>query len=126
MDASTFANLLNNLTIRVYDASFANPKSGTPADPTPQLGSAAWVAPVPTFGPFPAPPPPPVAYPAGTTIAQHSTPIFIGPTVLGVDMAAVATAVIQYTPAGPEYPSVNPRPDLRIHFERTGGRTIVD
>ena len=41
-------------------------------------------------------------------------------------MQSVATAVIPYTAPAAEYPSPNPRPDLRIQFQRAGSQTIVD
>jgi hypothetical protein len=126
VDAATFANYLTGLTIDVFDASFATPKAGTPGDLTPAIGSATFNAP--TFVGFPAPlPPPPLAtYPAGTTIVQHFTANIFGPAVISVDMQSVATAVIPYAAPAAEYPSVNPRPDLRIRFQRAGSQAIVD
>src|SRR4051794_23051736 len=119
VDAATFANHLTGLTIDVYDASFATPKAGTSGDPTPPIGSATFNAPAFVGFPAPLPPPPIVNYPAGTTIVQHFTPtvdVVLG--VTGVDMQSMATAVIPYAAPPAEYPSVNPRPDLRIRFQR--------
>jgi hypothetical protein len=127
IDPTTFANYLNGLTIDVFDASFAAPRAGMPGDPTPPIGSAAFNAP--TFVAFPVPligPPPLASYPSGTTIVQHFAPVISGLQVTGVDMQAVATAVIPYTAPAAEYPGVNPRPDLRIQFQRTGSQTIAD
>jgi hypothetical protein len=125
IDAATFANFLTGLTINVFDASFATPKAGMPGDLTPPIGSATFNAP--TFVAFPAPLGPPlVNYPAGTTIVQHFTPIIALPFVTGVDMRSVATAVIPYAAPAAEYPNPNPRPDLRIQFQRAGTQTIVD
>jgi hypothetical protein len=126
VDAATFANYLNLLTIDVFDISFANPKAGTPGDPTLPIGSATYNAPA--FGPFPSPfpPPPPfVNYPAGTTIVQHFTPQVVLGVIIGVTMGSVATAVIPYIAPALEYPGGSPAPDLRIRLQR-GGKTIVD
>ena len=65
-------------------------------------------------------------YPAGTTIAQHFTETLSGSVVIAVDMQSVATAMIPYTPPAAEYPSGNPKPDLRIHFQRAASKTIID
>jgi hypothetical protein len=126
VDPVTFTNYLTGLTINVYDVSFANSKAGTPGDPTPPIGTATFHAP--TFVPLPAPlPPPPIVnYPAGTTIAQHFTETLLGLSVIAVDMQSVATAVIPYAPPPAEYPSGSPKPDLRIHFQRAGSKTIID
>ena len=124
IDAATFANYLTGLTINVVDASFATPKAGMPGDPTPPIGSATFNAPA--FVGFPAPPPPIVNYPAGTTIVQHFTANIAGLFVTSVDMQSVATAVIPYAAPAAEYPNPNPRPDLRIQFQRAGSQTIVD
>jgi hypothetical protein len=129
VDPDTFSNYLTGLTINVYDVSFAHAKAGTPGDPTHPIGTATFHNP--NFVPLPAPlPPPPIVnYPAGTTIAQYFNPIFSSfpPTVIAIEMHSVATAVIPYAPPSPpaEYPSVNPKPDLRIHFQRAGSN-IVD
>ena len=122
IDAATFANYLNGLTINVFDASFATPKAGTPGDPTPPIGSATFNAPA--FG-LPAPLPPIVNYPAGTTIVQHFAEV-PGAVRHPGRHAVGGTAVIPYAAPGPEYPGVNPRPDLRIQFQRAGSQTIVD
>ena len=88
-DATTFATYLNNLTIALYDASYANPvTAGPPAAAL--IGTAV--------------------YPAD--IVQHEIP----PTV------SVATAIIPYTPPGPEYIA----PDLRIVFARAGAPEVFD
>jgi hypothetical protein len=126
IDAATFANYLTGLTINVFDASFATPKAGMPGDPTPPIGSATFKPPAFVGFPAPLPPPPIVNYPAGTTIVQHFIADVAGPFVTGVDMQSVATAVIAYTAPAAEYPSTNPRPDLRIQFQRAGSQTIVD
>jgi hypothetical protein len=126
IDYATFANYLNGLTINVFDASFATPKAGMPGDPTPPIGSATFNAPTFVGFPAPLPPPPIVNYPAGTTIVQHFIANIIGPFVSGVDMQSVATALIEYTAPAAEYPSPNPRPDLRIQFQRAGSQTISD
>src|SRR5205823_3161564 len=52
--------------------------------------------------------------------------VFGIPIVFGVDMHSVATAIIPYAAPAAEYPSTNPRPDLRIQFQRAGSQTIVD
>jgi hypothetical protein len=130
IDAATFANYLTGLTINVFDASFATPKAGMPGDPSPPIGSATFNAPAFVGFPAPLPPPPIVIYPAGTTIVQHFTPnivLVMGVLVVsGVDMQSVATAIIPYAAPAAEYPSTNPRPDLRIQFQRAGSQTIVD
>ena len=118
IDAATFANYLTGLTINVFDASFATPKAGMPGDPTPPIGSATFNAPAFVGFPAPLPPPPIVNYPAGTTIVQHFSALIAGPFVASVDMQSVATAVIPYAAPAAEYPSPNPRPDLRIQFQR--------
>jgi hypothetical protein len=126
IDAATFRNYLTSLTINIFDASFARPKAGMAGDPTPPIGSATFKAPTFVGFPAPLPPPPIVTYPAGTTIVQHFTANIFGPFVISVDMQSVATAVIPYSPPAAEYPSPNPRPDLRIQFQRTGSQTIFD
>jgi hypothetical protein len=126
IDAAMFANYLTGLTINVFDASFATPKAGMPGDPTPPIGSATYNAPAFVGFPAPLPPPPIVTYPAGTTIVQHFSAIIAGPFVASVDMQSVATAVIPYAAPAAEYPSPNPRPDLRIQFQRAGSQTISD
>ncbi|MEH2539206.1 neuraminidase-like domain-containing protein [Bradyrhizobium sp. AZCC 1699] len=123
--AATFANYLTGLTINVFDASFATPKAGMPGDATPPIGSATFNAPAFVGLPAPLPPPPIVNYPAGTTIVQHFIADIAGPFVTGVDMQSVATAVIPYAAPAAEYPNPNPRPDLRIQFQRAGGLTMV-
>ena len=126
IDAATFTDYLNGLTVSVFDASFANPKAGTLGDPTPALGSATFNAPTFVGFPAPLPPPPIVSYPAGTTIVQHFIPEIFILQVTGVDMQAVATAVIPYAAPPAEYPGgASKRPDLRIQFQR-GGQTIID
>src|SRR6185369_8643593 len=112
---------LTGLTINIFDASFATPKAGMPGDPTPPIGSATFNAP--TFVGFPAPIGPIVSYPAGTTIVQHFIANIVGPLVTGVDMQSVATAAIPYVAPAAEYPGTNPRPDLRIQFQRGGSQT---
>src|SRR3954469_8730823 len=97
-----------------------------PGDPTPPIGSATFNAPAFVALPAPLPPPPIVNYPAGTTIIQHFIANVVGPVVTSVDMQSVATAVIPYVAPAAEYPSTNPRPDLRIQFQRAGSQTIVD
>jgi hypothetical protein len=126
IDAATFANYLAGLTINVFDASFATPKAGMPGDPTPPIGTATFNAPAFVGFPAPLPPPPIVNYPAGTTIVQHFTENVAGPAVTSVDMQSVATVVIPYAAPAAEYPGTNPRPDLRIQFQRAGSQTIVD
>ncbi len=126
IDAATFANYLNGLTINVFDASFATPKAGMPGDPTPPIGSATFNAPTFVGFPAPLPPPPIVTYPAGTTIVQHFTANIFGPVVNSVDMQSVATAVIPYAAPAAEYPGTSPRPDLRIQFQRAGSQTVID
>jgi hypothetical protein len=96
VDAATFATYLNNLTVNVYDISYAQPTAGT------LIGSAGFVAPA-----FP---------PAATThIVQHAPP----PTFT---LEAVATALIAYPGGVPEYLG----PDLRVEFVRGGGQPIAD
>ena len=125
IDAATFETYLTGLTINLFDASFATPKAGMPGDPAPPIGSATFNAP--TLVAFPAPIGPPiVSYPAGTTIVQHFIANIVGPLVTGVDMQSVATAVIPYVAPAAEYPGTNPRPDLRIQFQRGGSQTIID
>jgi hypothetical protein len=128
IDAATFADYLTGLTINVFDASFATPRAGMPGDPTPPIGSATFNAPTFVGFPAPLPPPPIVNYPAGTTIVQHFTAniAMTFPVVTGVDMQSVATAVIPYAAPAAEYPNPNPRPDLRIQFQRAGSQTVVD
>ena len=124
IDAVAFRQLLTGLTVSVYDVSFAQAKAGTVGDPTPAVGTAAFKAP--TIH-LPSPPAPsPVTYPSGTSIAQHFTETLSGGVVVAVDMQSVATAVIPYNPPAAEYPSGNPRPDVRVHFERAGSTTIID
>jgi hypothetical protein len=127
IDAATFANYLNGLTIDVFDASFATPKAGMPGDLTPPIGSATFNAPTLVASP-PVLGSPIFSYPAGTTIVQHFTLNinFFPVIVISVDMQSVATAVIPYAAPAAEYPSTNPRPDLRIQFQRAGSQTIVD
>jgi Tc toxin complex TcA C-terminal TcB-binding domain len=122
-DSGSFTNDLTGLTINVYDVSFAHSKSGTLGDLTPPIGTATYKSP--TFVGLPAPPPV-VSYPLGTTIAQHFNETFLGLDVISVDLQSVATAVIPYVAPAAEYPSVNPRPDLRIQFVRAGSKTILD
>jgi hypothetical protein len=148
MAAADFTNLLTGLTINVFDISYAHPKAGLPGEPPPPAGAAAIGSATfnaPTFGPFPVPllpppppgaivqypPPPPVAHPTG--IVQHFTPAIsvLPPQVIGINLESVATAVIEYPPAGPlpaEYPANPPgaAPDLRIQFVRAGGATLLD
>jgi hypothetical protein len=126
IDEATFADYLSGLKITVFDASFATPKAGLPGDPTGPIGSATYHAPTFVSLPAPLPPPPLASYPAGTTIVQHFTAHTFLTTVISIDLQSVATAVIPYTPPAAEYPSVNPRPDLRIHFQRGGSQTIID
>ena len=98
VDAATFTTYLTNLTIKVYDISYGAPTDGT------LIGSAAFVAPA-----FP---------PAATThIVQHLTPPLVT-----LPLTSVATALIQYTPPGPEYVS----PDLRIEFDRGTASPVFD
>lgn len=99
-DEATFTSYLTNLTIKVYDVSYAAPADGE------LIGSAA-------FAPPPFPPNP------ATQIVQHLTPPF-----LILPLESVATAVIPYggPPSGAEYIS----PDLRIEFDRTGAPTVFD
>jgi Tc toxin complex TcA C-terminal TcB-binding domain len=126
VDPLTFANYLTGLTINVYDVSFANSKAGTLGDPTPSIASATYNAPTFVALPAPLPPPPIVSYPSGTTIAQHFIEMLAFSEVFAVEMQSVATAVIPYAPPAAEYPSVSPKPDLRIHFQRAGSKTIID
>jgi Tc toxin complex TcA C-terminal TcB-binding domain len=126
IDATTFASYLNGLTVSVYDVSFAHPSAGTPGDPTPAIGAATFNAPAFATLPVSVPPPPIVNYPAGTTIAQHFTAQILLGDVVAIDMQSVATAVIPYVAPAAEYPAAAPRPDLRIQFQRAGGKTILD
>jgi Tc toxin complex TcA C-terminal TcB-binding domain len=97
VDAGTFTNFLTNLTLTVYDISYAQPTAGV------LIGSAAFVPPA--IAPPPGPPP------GGTRIAQYKD--------LGV-LKSVATAVIEYIPPGPEYVG----PDLLIELDWGGPQPI--
>jgi len=130
VDAATFTDFLTGLTVNVFDISYANPKAGLPGDPTAPIGSAIFNLPQinPALPPLPIPllllpPIELLTYPANTTIAQSYFPEASGfpPQLDGVGFQSVATAVIPYNPAGPEYVST----DLRIQFVRAGV-TLVD
>lgn len=84
VDAGTFTTYLNNLTVTVFDISYAQPTAGV------LIGSAAFVPPA-----FPPP--------AGTRIAQFQ--ILAG-------LQSVATAVIEYIPPDPEYVTPDLRIEL--------------
>src|SRR5580700_5992189 len=93
IDAATFTTYLTNLTIKVYDISYAQATAGT------LIGLASF---------------------AGAQIVQHTISQPVPPLQVP---ASVATAVIQYDPpvppAGPLAP-VYVGPALRIEFDRPG------
>jgi hypothetical protein len=90
IDAATFTTYLTNLTINVYDISYGN-ANRTGGVP---IGSASLTA---------------------GTIVQHTN--FQN---LALPPASVATAMIPYTPPGPEYVA----PDLRVEFVLATGQTV--
>src|SRR2546426_718957 len=119
MAAADFTNLLNGLTINVFDISYATPKAGLPGEPPPApLGTATFTPPAltPAFPPPPTPLPllggnPLLVYPANTQIAQHFVPAIGGPPpgfVTAIGFQSVATAVIKYVAPAAEYPPSPP------------------
>ncbi len=98
VDAKTFTTYLKNLTIKVYDISYAQPTAGT------LIGSAAFALP-----------------PASMQIVQHEIQILIPPQAV---LESVATALIQYNPPVPSAPLglEYMGPDLRIEFDRSGAQ----
>jgi hypothetical protein len=123
-DPTTFGNLLNGLTVKIYEISSATPDAGLPGDATPAIATATYNAPQSAM-PVPVGTPP-LTYPAGTTIAQHYTPNItfnintLNLEISSVSFVSVATAVFPYAGGGPEYVA----PDLRVEIDPAGSQPL--
>src|SRR5438105_3498160 len=109
-DPTSFASALDSLTVRAFDLSFHQPRTGQ------SLGSAAYHPP--TVALKPRPFPPKITYPPGTGIAQHLETLDDHVTPISVQFRPVATALIELPAALAEYQTV----DLRLVLERASSK----